>query len=72
MARKPKPTLSKEALSTAKKVVKVIAPHVPVESIEDMTIAETVINYAWQEAQVLKKNLEAYLSNSAETVNNEE
>ena len=71
MARKPKPTLSKEALSTAKKVVKIIAPHVPVESIEDMTVAETVINYAWQEAQVLKKNLEAYLNPGAALESNE-
>jgi hypothetical protein len=59
MPRPKTPTLSKAAISNAKKVLNIIAPHVPVESLSDVAIAESAINYALEQAEVLKSQLDA-------------
>lgn len=59
MPRPKSPTLSKSAISAAKKVLSIIAPHVPAESLSEIAIAESAINYALEQAEVLKSQLDA-------------
>ena len=56
--RKPTPKLSESALDIAKEVLCIIAPHVPVKAIDDITLVEAIINYAYEQALILKNNIE--------------
>lgn len=58
MPRAKTPQLGPEAVKTALKVLEVIAPHVPPKGLSNVTAAEAVINFAWQQAQILKANTE--------------
>ena len=64
MPRPKIPSLSKDAVKNAKKVLSIIAPHVPADSLPDVVVAEAAINYALEQANVLEQQLSA-LKNAA-------
>lgn len=56
--RKPKPVLSDKAIATAKRIIAIIAPHIPVASLDPVVLAETVINYGLEQAEILDNNVQ--------------
>ena len=54
----PKPSLTKKAVDTAKKVVGVLVPQLPVDAVKDVVIAEAAINFAWEQAQILQMRVD--------------
>jgi hypothetical protein len=56
--RKPKPALSDEVIDTAKKIIAIIAPHLPVAKLDPMILAEAVINYGYEQALILQNNID--------------
>lgn len=72
MPRPKTPTLSKAAVNNAKKIIKIIAPHIPVDSLTDIVVAEAAINYALEHAEILKNQLDSYKSAQAGVVQADE
>ena len=58
MPRRKAPTLSSKAVKTAKEVMAIIAPHIPVDLVEPVVTAEAVINYAKEQADILKQQMD--------------
>ena len=71
MARPKKAGLSKKSIELAEAVIRIIAPHVPIESLTDIAKAETVVNYGWEQAQTLQKQLQ-FLQNANNPVSDVE
>lgn len=57
-AGRPTTKISDKALHAAKVVLSIIAPHVPTDNMSDVSITEAVINYAKEQALILKKNVD--------------
>lgn len=56
--RKAKPMLSDDAIDIAKKIIAIIAPHLPVAKLDPIILAEAVINYGYEQALILQNNID--------------
>lgn len=50
--------ISEESIGKAREILQILAPHVPLHLANDSLAIETSINYAYDQAQILKNELE--------------